>query len=100
MNDPGDVAHSLRIGLPKNEPGADGDVFWSLDESKLDDGSLPGFQHLGGVDPFYDDCLADVADVDGRLEVLPDSVRVKQDVDVCFKAEAGSWLRSTRRRCR
>ena len=93
MNNPGNVAHSFGIGLSKDEPGADGDVFGPLDESELDDGSFPGFEHLGGVDPFYDDCLANIPDVDGRLEVLPDSVRMKQDVNVRFEAEACAGLR-------
>ena len=98
MVDSGHVSHSFRIGFSENESGSDGDVLRPFDEAKFDDGSLTRLEHLGSVDPFYDDCLANISDVDGRLKVLPDSVRMKQDVNVSLETEAGAWQRRARRR--
>ena len=94
MNDSRHVAHPLGVGLPKNESRPDGDVLGSLDKPEFDDGSFSSLQNFRRVNPFYDDGLTNISYVDGRLEVLSDSVGVEEHIDFRFEAEAGSRKRS------
>ena len=101
MNDARDGSHSFGIRFSEDETRSDGDVLGPLDKAELDDGSLARLEDFGRVNPFYDDCLANIPDVDGRLKVLPDSMRMKKDVNVRFETETGAGQRRRRvYRCR